>query len=419
MELYPIKPGTSIQLPQRAVTPKKAASRKKKLSPEEQVIRQRKTIRWLTAVLICTFLMLGLSVALLFDIMPEEEAKVTIQYRVVETAAAYNGDSAMPATEDEKTKAVTITDNKGTAEPIVNLLKDYAVEKKWSNYEPDQDTIVKLTLHRKIVDGGVDYVDGTFAQQITLPTDADPAPAEGERNPWKKTWTDLPVAGTVTETAQEGDSSNATPENPAPQTDSATQTDSDPSDPTEQTTPAETTHSGNWVYYVTEDDVMLNDESILEQFVVSIVDNDGKQSTVTNTFGMQDFSFKKKWTNGVDQEGIEWPTYEDEEGNTKHLPISVTLYGELKADGTVVTLLTNTTNAEANTFEFSPDENPKIVTIYRKDKKAGTEEFEEFAENVKVVYDQQTQQFTFMQRQIDIHQDLIAEKVLFDVFHLQ
>ena len=78
MELYPIKPGTSIQLPQRAVAPKKAASRKKKLSPEEQVIRQRKTIRWLSAALVCTLLMLGLSIALLFDIMPEEEAAVTI-----------------------------------------------------------------------------------------------------------------------------------------------------------------------------------------------------------------------------------------------------------------------------------------------------------------------------------------------------
>ena len=78
MKLYPVKPGTSIQLPQRAVTPKKAASRKKKLAPEEQVIRQRRTIRWLAATLVCTLLMLGLSIALLFDIMPEEEAKVTI-----------------------------------------------------------------------------------------------------------------------------------------------------------------------------------------------------------------------------------------------------------------------------------------------------------------------------------------------------
>ena len=79
MARYPVKPGTSIQLPQRAPSAvKKAAPRKKKLSPEEQVLRQRKTIRWLTATLVCTILMLGLSIAFMLDIMPEEEATVTI-----------------------------------------------------------------------------------------------------------------------------------------------------------------------------------------------------------------------------------------------------------------------------------------------------------------------------------------------------
>ncbi len=79
MRLYPVKPGTSIQLPQRApATAKKPASRKRKLSPEEQVIRQRKTIRWLTVALVCTLLMLALSVTLLFDVTPEEQASVTI-----------------------------------------------------------------------------------------------------------------------------------------------------------------------------------------------------------------------------------------------------------------------------------------------------------------------------------------------------
>ena len=79
MALYPVKPGTSIQLPQRPpAVAKKATARKKKLTAEEQVIRQRRTIRWLTATLICTILMLGLSVAFVLDIMPEEEATVTI-----------------------------------------------------------------------------------------------------------------------------------------------------------------------------------------------------------------------------------------------------------------------------------------------------------------------------------------------------
>lgn len=79
MKRYPVKPGTSIQLPQRApAAAKKTASRKKKLSPEELVIRQRKTIKWLAATLVCSILMLGLSVALLLHIMQEEEATVTI-----------------------------------------------------------------------------------------------------------------------------------------------------------------------------------------------------------------------------------------------------------------------------------------------------------------------------------------------------
>ena len=77
MEKYPVPSGTPIVIHRRAALPKKAPV-KKKLSPEEQVIRQRKTIRWLTVALVCSILMLGLSIALLFDIMPEEEAKVTI-----------------------------------------------------------------------------------------------------------------------------------------------------------------------------------------------------------------------------------------------------------------------------------------------------------------------------------------------------
>lgn len=79
MALYPVKPGTSIQLPQRPpVAAKKTPTRKKKLTAEDLVIRQRKAIRWLTATLVCVILMLGLSVAYMLDIMPEEEATVTI-----------------------------------------------------------------------------------------------------------------------------------------------------------------------------------------------------------------------------------------------------------------------------------------------------------------------------------------------------
>ena len=79
MQQYPIKPGTVIQLPQRkAAPPKKAAPRRKLLSPEETVIRQRKTIKWLWVALACTFLLLCLSVALLFHLNQEQESTATI-----------------------------------------------------------------------------------------------------------------------------------------------------------------------------------------------------------------------------------------------------------------------------------------------------------------------------------------------------
>lgn len=74
MAQYPVKPGTVIQLPQRKkASPKKAAPRKKVLSPEEIVISQRRTIKWLWIVLICTFLMLALSVTLLFRLSQRQE----------------------------------------------------------------------------------------------------------------------------------------------------------------------------------------------------------------------------------------------------------------------------------------------------------------------------------------------------------
>lgn len=79
MAQYPIKPGTVIQLPHRKPAPaKKPSSRRKLLSPEEQVVQQKKTIRWLWVALACTFLLLCLSVALLFHVNQEQESTETI-----------------------------------------------------------------------------------------------------------------------------------------------------------------------------------------------------------------------------------------------------------------------------------------------------------------------------------------------------
>ena len=87
MAQYPVKPGTVIQLPQRKALTKKPASRKKLLPPEELVISQRKTIKWLWVMLIATFLLLFLSVSLLFQNTQKQESTSTIgqNYRTRDT----------------------------------------------------------------------------------------------------------------------------------------------------------------------------------------------------------------------------------------------------------------------------------------------------------------------------------------------
>lgn len=79
MRQYPVKPGTVILLPQRKATPsKKALYRKRLLPPEELVVQQKKTIRWLWVALICTLLLLALSVVLLLHMDNDVEAVATI-----------------------------------------------------------------------------------------------------------------------------------------------------------------------------------------------------------------------------------------------------------------------------------------------------------------------------------------------------
>jgi hypothetical protein len=79
MERYPVKQGTSIQLPQRNPSaPKKASSRRKQLSVEEQLAHQRITIRVLAVSLACALLLLGLCALQFFHNLPEDEATVTI-----------------------------------------------------------------------------------------------------------------------------------------------------------------------------------------------------------------------------------------------------------------------------------------------------------------------------------------------------
>ena len=67
MAQFPVKPGTRIQLPNRPApeVQKKAAPRRRILSPEERVVRMRKTIQWLSMSLAVAILALVLSIALL------------------------------------------------------------------------------------------------------------------------------------------------------------------------------------------------------------------------------------------------------------------------------------------------------------------------------------------------------------------
>lgn len=68
MEQYPIKPGTPIKLPRKNAAPAvKKQSRKKAITPEEQVIRLKVVIRTLLALLGAAIVLLGIFAFLYFQ----------------------------------------------------------------------------------------------------------------------------------------------------------------------------------------------------------------------------------------------------------------------------------------------------------------------------------------------------------------
>ena len=71
MKRYPVKPGTVIQLPARKPKPTKRSAPKKIYSQEEQLAHQRRTIRILRVGLICTLLLLVLTVIMLVQLAPK------------------------------------------------------------------------------------------------------------------------------------------------------------------------------------------------------------------------------------------------------------------------------------------------------------------------------------------------------------
>lgn len=79
MKQYPVKPGTVVQLPQRAAASPKKTVRKRQLPTEELVTVQRKTIRRLLAVIASLLLLLGLSVGLIFYLTQGDGAAIISQ----------------------------------------------------------------------------------------------------------------------------------------------------------------------------------------------------------------------------------------------------------------------------------------------------------------------------------------------------
>lgn len=67
MDKYPIKPGTIVQLPRRASsTAQKKQVRRRSLSPEEQVVQLKVTVRTLLAILGTLLVAVGICLWLYF-----------------------------------------------------------------------------------------------------------------------------------------------------------------------------------------------------------------------------------------------------------------------------------------------------------------------------------------------------------------
>lgn len=74
MAQHPVKPGTPVQLPVRpAQVVSKRTSRKKEVTVETQLARQRAAIAWLCGLLLASWVGLGVTVAMLFQGAPAED----------------------------------------------------------------------------------------------------------------------------------------------------------------------------------------------------------------------------------------------------------------------------------------------------------------------------------------------------------
>ena len=68
MSRYPIKPGTPVQLPKRETLPvSKKQSRRRQLTPEDQIIHLKVLVRTLAALLGAVSIVLGIFIGLYFS----------------------------------------------------------------------------------------------------------------------------------------------------------------------------------------------------------------------------------------------------------------------------------------------------------------------------------------------------------------
>lgn len=88
MAAYPVKPGTPVHLPRLSATAagKKPVSRKRTLSQEELILRQKKLLRGLACMVVVLAILLGLTAAaLIYTGQALTEAKNTGKNFTVET----------------------------------------------------------------------------------------------------------------------------------------------------------------------------------------------------------------------------------------------------------------------------------------------------------------------------------------------
>ena len=73
MSRRPVTPGVVVQLPVRtAPATKKASPRRKQPSAEEQLLRMRKALRWMSAALTCVVIALAITVSFLVGSVPQQ-----------------------------------------------------------------------------------------------------------------------------------------------------------------------------------------------------------------------------------------------------------------------------------------------------------------------------------------------------------